>query len=256
MEPVYATINTVARTLFRVEGLQFTLTGTEHVPRTGGALMVLNHVGYMDFTYAGYVAIPAGRYVRFMAKAEVFAHPVAGPLMRAMKHIPVDRAAGAGAYDTAVAALRAGEIVGVFPEATISSSFELKSFKSGAARLALESGVPILPTVIWGSQRVWTKRGPKHLGRTRTPISVDIGTPMAPQGSALELTGAVKAAMATQLDRVRAAYPGGHPDGAPWVPASMGGGAPTPAEVVALDRADTRGKVAARRAKMDKRTRG
>ena len=253
VEPVYATVIAVARTMFRIQGLRFRFTGTENVPRRGGALIVMNHIGFFDFTYVGYAAKPQGRYVRFMAKAEVFAHPLGGPLMRGMHHIPVDRAAGAGAFDVAVQALRDGEVVGVFPEATISSSYELKAFKSGAARMALEAGVPILPVVIWGSQRVWTKRQPKRLGRTRTPISVDIGTPIEATGSALELTNLVKDRMQTQLERVRAEYSDGHPQGAPWVPASMGGGAPTPDEVVLLDRADTRGKVIARQQKMAKR---
>jgi len=132
----------------------------------------------MDFTYAGYAAIPARRLVRFMAKQSVFRHPVSGPLMRGMKHIPVDRAAGSGSYHAAVDALRRGEIVGVFPEATISRSFELKTFKNGAARMAQEAGVPMLPMTIWGSQRVWTKGLPKRLGRTRTPISIAIGPPV------------------------------------------------------------------------------
>ena len=64
---------------------------SEHVPRTGGAVMAINHVGYLDFTFAGLAAQPAGRLVRFMAKKEVFDHRVSGPLMRGMKHIPVDR---------------------------------------------------------------------------------------------------------------------------------------------------------------------
>ena len=76
-----------------------------------------------------------------MAKKEVFDHRVSGPLMRGMKHIPVDRpGAAADSYRLAVEALRRGEIVGVFPEATISESYELKEFKSGAARMALEAG--------------------------------------------------------------------------------------------------------------------
>ena len=249
MEPVYAGVIALARTMFRLQGIRFTLTGAQNVPRTGGAVMVLNHIGYMDFTYAGWAAKPSGRYVRFMAKAEVFAHPVAGPLMRGMHHIPVDRSAGAGSFDEAIGALKAGEVVGVFPEATISSSFDLKAFKSGAARLSLQSGAPILPTVIWGSQRVWTKRQPKHLGRTNTPIMLDVGEPIAPTGTALELTTLVKERMAAQLDRVRAAYPDGHPAGGWWVPASMGGGAPTPEQVMELDRLDTRGKLAERRAR-------
>jgi len=145
VEPVYGSVIAVSRTLFAAQGLQFTLSGTEHIPREGGALLVMNHVGFFDFTYAGLAARPAKRYVRFMAKAEVFAHPIAGPLMRGMHHIPVDRMAGTGSFTTATEALRAGEVVGVFPEATISSSFELKQFKSGAARMALDAGVPLYP---------------------------------------------------------------------------------------------------------------
>lgn len=254
MEPVYGLVIAVSRTMFAAQGLQFTLSGTEHIPREGGALLVMNHVGFFDFTYAGLAARPAKRYVRFMAKAEVFAHPIAGPLMRGMHHIPVDRMAGTGSFTTATEALRAGEVVGVFPEATISSSFELKQFKSGAARMALDAGVSLLPTIIWGSQRVWTKRRPKHLGRTRTPITVEVGTPVAAEGSALELTRTLHAQMSEQLAQVQRDYVGGHPAGAFWVPARLGGGASTPEQAHDQDRADTRGKVAARREKMRKRT--
>src|SRR3954451_17481492 len=113
----------MARVAFAALGLRFTVTGTEHVPRTGGAVMAINHTGYLDFTFAGYAARPAGRLVRFMAKDEIFHNPVAGPLMRGMKHIPVDRDAGSAAFGPAVRALRDGEIVGVFPEATMSPSW-------------------------------------------------------------------------------------------------------------------------------------
>ena len=163
-ELVYPPIINLARVVFRAQGLRFNLRGTENVPRHGGAVMVINHIGYLDFTYAGLAARPARRLVRFMAKQEVFTHKVSGPLMRGMHHIPVDREAGAGSYRAAVEALRAGEIVGVFPEATISRSFELKDFKAGAARMAAEAGVPLLPTIIWGSQRVWTKGRPEAAG--------------------------------------------------------------------------------------------
>jgi len=250
MEPVYRPVLAVARTLFKAEGLKFTLTGTENVPPTGGAVLVMNHIGYMDFTYAGLGCQPSRRLVRFMAKAEVFSHPVSGPLMRGMHHIPVDRAAGAGSYRAAVEALAAGEIIGVFPEATISRSFELKDFKSGAARMALEAGVPLLPMIIWGSQRVWTKGHPKRLGRTNTPISVDIEQPMVATGSAEEITARLHTQMSEQLAKVRAAYPE-HPTGQYWVPDSLGGSAPTPEEAAVLDREEAKAKVAARRAKMD-----
>src|SRR5699024_7143676 len=185
-----------AKGVFAFEGLRLTRTGSENIPASGGAVITVNHTGYMDFTYAGYAAYDVGRFIRFMAKKEVFDHKVSGPLMRGMKHIPVDRASGGGSYTEAVEYLRGGELVGVFPEATISRSFELKEFKTGAARMALEAGVPIVPVVIWGSQRVWTKGHPKHLGRTGLPILIHTGAPIAAEGTPEELTARVKASMA------------------------------------------------------------
>ncbi len=139
---VYPPVLLAARGVFRALGLRFTIEGAHHVPRTGGAVLASNHVSYLDFTFVGYGARDAGRLVRFMAKESVFRHPVAGPLMRGMHHIPVDRAAGSAAFRGAMSALKAGELVGVFPEATISRSFELKEFKAGAARMAQAAGVP------------------------------------------------------------------------------------------------------------------
>lgn len=237
MELVYSPVIAFARTVFAVQGLRFTMTGEDNVPRTGGAVMAINHIGYMDFTYAGLAARRSGRLVRFMAKDAVFKHPVSGPLMRGMKHIAVDRTAGHASYEAAVAALRAGEIVGVFPEATISRSFELKEFKSGAARMAAEAGVPILPTVIWGSQRVWTKGHPKRLGRTNIPISIAVGAPI-PVGAADdpdEVTARYKAVMSRMLDDVRAAYEPLTGDDLKFLPARLGGTAPTLEEASARD---------------------
>ncbi|RZL68640.1 MAG: 1-acyl-sn-glycerol-3-phosphate acyltransferase, partial [Rhodococcus sp. (in: high G+C Gram-positive bacteria)] len=157
MEPVYRSVIGIARTVFAFEGLKFEVEGEDHIPATGGAVIAVNHTGYMDFTYAGLPPRRVKRYIRFMAKKEVFDNKISGPIMRALKHIPVDRGAGAESYKSAVQSLRNGELVGVYPEATISRSFEIKEFKSGAARMAIEAGVPIIPTVIWGAQRVWTK---------------------------------------------------------------------------------------------------
>jgi 1-acyl-sn-glycerol-3-phosphate acyltransferase len=253
VEPVYTPVVGLARAVFRGLGLRFTLTGEEHVPRTGGAVMAINHVGYLDFTFAGLVARKHKRLVRFMAKKEVFDHKVAGPLMRGMKHIPVDRlGAAADSYRLAVEALRQGEIVGVFPEATISQSFELKEFKTGAARMAMEAGVPILPCVVWGSQRVFTKNRPKDLTRG-TPIVVAAGEPFlpAPGSSALEVTAELKRRMQVLLEQARADYRGAPrtPDDTWWLPVSMGGTAPTPAEAAARDAEDRAARVARRRAK-------
>ena len=255
MEPVYTPVISFARALFAAQGLKFTILGDENVPTHGGAVMVINHTGYFDFAYAGLAAQKSGRLVRFMAKDTVFTHRISGPLMRGMKHIPVDRAAGAGSYAAAVAALRDGEIVGVFPEATISRSFELKDFKNGAARMAAEAGVPILPLVIWGSQRVWTKGLPRRLGRTNVPIILSVGEPIpvAPDADVNEVTTRYKAVMAEMLDVARAAYePLTGPD-LKFLPASLGGTAPTLAEATRLDREEAAERIRKRKEEREKK---
>lgn len=255
-EIVYPPVIALARAVFAMQGLRFTMRGTGNVPRSGGAVMAINHVGYMDFTYAGLAARPSGRLVRFMAKQEVFDHKVAGPLMRGMHHIPVDRDAGAGSFRNAVQALRDGEVVGVFPEATISRSFELKDFKAGAARMAAEAGVPLLPTVIWGSQRVWTKGRPKRLGRTNVPISVSVGEPVEvePAADAVAVTAELRSRMERLLHTAQEAYPDrpAGPEDGWWQPARLGGSAPTPDEAVVLDRNERRERLEAAKAARDR----
>ncbi|AHK27687.1 1-acyl-sn-glycerol-3-phosphate acyltransferase [Rhodococcus opacus PD630] len=247
MEPVYRTVIGIARTVFALEGLKFTVEGDQHIPSTGGAVIAINHTGYMDFTYAGLPARRVKRYVRFMAKKEVFDNKISGPIMRALKHIPVDRAAGADSYKAAVDFLRRGELVGVYPEATISRSFEIKEFKSGAARMAIEANVPIIPVVIWGAQRVWTKGFPKRLGRTNTPISIAVGEPIQPYEPAAELTAKLHATMTTMLADLQQGYD--HPAGEYWVPARLGGSAPTLDEANKMDAADAEAKAQSRRAR-------
>lgn len=241
-ELVYRPIIGLARVVFAAQGLRFTMTGTENVPRSGGAVMAINHIGYFDFTYAGLAARPSGRLVRFMAKQEVFTHRVSGPLMRGMHHIPVDREAGSASFRAALLALKQGEIVGVFPEATISRSFELKDFKAGAVRLAAAARVPVLPTVIWGSQRVWTKGRAKRLGRTRVPITVMVGEPVTVGRTEdpVVATAALRERMDRMLREAQETYPDrpAGPGEAWWQPARLGGGAPTPEQAAALDAQD------------------
>jgi len=240
MEAVYAPVVGVARALFAAQGLELTIKGSEHVPRLGGAVMAINHTGYFDFTYAGLAAVLVGRYVRFMAKKSIWSNPVAGPLMRGMKHIPVDREAGQASFDAALDALRRGEVVGLFPEATISRSFELKAFKSGAARLAQEARVPLLPTTIWGSQRVWTKGHPRRLGRHGIPLLVTVGEPLVvgADEDPAAATARLKAAMDAQLRADQAAYPPLPDAERHLLPVRLGGTAPTLAEADALDAAE------------------
>ena len=93
-ELVYSSVIALAKLGFRALGQQIEVTGVEHLPRTGGALLACNHVGYVDFVYGGVAPERIGRRVRFMAKRELFDHRVSGPIMRACRHIEVDRADG------------------------------------------------------------------------------------------------------------------------------------------------------------------
>ncbi|PWU48633.1 1-acyl-sn-glycerol-3-phosphate acyltransferase [Micromonospora globispora] len=239
-ELVYPPVIAAAKTMFRVLDLRLRIEGSHHVPRTGGAVLASNHVSYLDFIFCGYGAHESRRLVRFMAKHEVFAHKVSGPLMRGMKHIPVNRAAGAGSYNAAVDALRRGEVVGVFPEATISRSFRVKELKNGAARMAQEAGVPLLPVALWGTQRLWTKGRPRTLTRRHTPITILVGEPMDPAAypDATALTAALKTRLSALVDRAQREYPESPagPDDSWWLPAHLGGTAPTLEKAAELDR--------------------
>ena len=231
-EIVYPPVIGAIKLFWRYLGLRFTFTGEAHVPRKGGAIMAINHVGYLDFAIAGTAVLPADRLVRFMAKKEVFDHPIAGPLMRGMHHIPVDRASGSSSFVAALRALKSGEVVGIFPEATISQSFEIKEMKSGAVRLAMASGVPILPTIVWGSQRIWTKKVKRDFSRSHIPITVAIGEPfLVPRESNVdEMEEELRRRLETMLAKVQSEYPDNH-RGQRWAPARLGGTAPTLAEL-------------------------
>lgn len=246
MEPVYTPVIALARALFAAQGLKFTLTGPEHIPAEGGGVVVMNHLSYLDFAYAGLVARPRKRVIRFMCKDTIFHHPVAGPLMRGMRHIPVDRDSGSTSFRLALKALKEGELVGVFPEATISRSFELKGFKTGAIRMAQAGRAPILPVVLWGSQRVWTKGHPKRLGRTNTPITISAGEPVrvdrGDDPARVEIT--LRERMQAMLDAAQAGYPRLAGNDLIYQPARLGGRAPTLEEAGRMDAAD----IAARRA--------
>jgi 1-acyl-sn-glycerol-3-phosphate acyltransferase len=241
-EPVYGPVIRVFIGVFRALRLDLDVTGQELVPATGGGVVVMNHISYLDFALAG---VPFWyshrRLVRFMAKKEVFDHPVSGPLMRGMKHIPVDRSAGAGAYRAAVDALRRGELIGVFPEATISRSWCLKEFKNGAVRMAQEADVPVIPVVVWGSHRVLTKGRPRNLRAARgTEVSITVGEPIriAADADTTVATKELAETMAAILDDAQRRYRA-DPAGAPWwLPARMGGSAPTLEQAAALDSAE------------------
>jgi 1-acyl-sn-glycerol-3-phosphate acyltransferase len=251
----YRFVDRVVLLLFKAFGFRFDIRGSEHVPVSGGAIISSNHVSFFDFMFLGLPALPQHRLVRFMAKAGVFDHWFAGPFMRAMQHIPVDRRAGAAAFESAVRALKDGKVVGVFPEATISSSFTVKDLKAGVARMAVDAGVPILPAAVWGGHRVAT-RGRRVQWRRGVPVTVIVGEPIVaePGEKAQSVLRRTRAAMEALLEEAQRSYPDqpGGPEDRWWLPAHLGGTAPTPEEAAIGDAAHAagRGAKAAKRSRL------
>ena len=250
-------IISLVKPLLRAQGLRITVIGAENIPAQGGAVLTMNHTGYWDFIIAGITAhIRGRRLIRFLAKKEVFDVPVVGKALRQMKHISVDRSARDGkSAREGVEALRNGSLVGLFPEATISRSFELKEFKTGAARMANEAGVPLVPVANWGAHRIWTKDLKPRRGRKHLPVVIYVGEPLELTGDAKHDTQRLKDKTQELLDQARATYDaeyGPFPADDPWVPASMGGAAPTPEEADKLDQKE-REERAARKAEKQRK---
>jgi 1-acyl-sn-glycerol-3-phosphate acyltransferase len=236
MEPVFRSLEIAAKALVAATGTKITYQSLENIPRTGGAVVAINHTSYVDWLPAALAVHYRGRRIRYMIKAEMQQVKIVNFLIKHTKTIPVNRRAGSEAYTEAVRLLRAGELVGLMPEATISRSFELKEFKTGAARMALEAEVQMIPLIVWGAQRIWTKDHPRNVGRKKVPVIVAAGPPLPPDGGVEQLDAALRDEMTSLLHRVQEEYP--HPEGAFWVPARLGGGAPTVAEAKVLEQTE------------------
>ncbi len=208
---VYRLAIALGRALFRLLDLRRDVHGGANVPRSGGAVLAVTHFGYLDFALVqDAVWRRHRRLTRFLVTDAAFAHPIAGPLLRAMRHIPVHRAAGAGAYRMARRALRRGELIGVFPESAVSVSTELLPLQKGAAGLAADTGVPLIPVLVWGGQRVITKGIPLSWRRARhAQIHIEFGAPLpAPAGSdPAEVTAELRTVLSTMVARMATAAP-------------------------------------------------
>ena len=249
-EPVYTVAIGLGRTVFAALRLRRRAAGLENLPATGGAVFAMTHFGYLDFALVEWQTwLENRRRVRFMATKRAFDKPFVGALLRGMKHIEVDMAAGGAAYGEAVAALRRGEIIGVFPEAGVSASFTVRDLKSGAVRLAAEAGVPLVPVAVWGGHRLLTKNRKIRL-QDRFGVEVDFafGAPLTvtPADSVAERTAELRAALQSLTDQLQTAYP---VDGTGqwWQPRRLGGTAPTVEEAAEADAA----RDARRRAEAD-----
>lgn len=242
----YRWVNRAGALLLRAWGVRLRARGLEHLPRDGAAVLAANHTGYLDFVLLEWAARQRGRLVRFMSKASVFDAPVVGRLMRAMGHVRVERWTGASAYRHARRLVTSGEVVGVFPEATISRSFRIKRLKPGAAALALHATrttgvvVPVVPCVVWGGHRLLTVDGRRTL-RRGVAVDVVVGEPLLPLAgeSVAELTARLREALEQLLDDAVERYPQQPRSEADrwWVHADRGGTAPDVATGAALDRA-------------------
>ena len=236
-EPLYRGIVESFKGVFRILGMKLDVKGEENIPLTGGAILAINHASYLDFALGGVPADMRGRrLVRFMAKDSVFRHPVGGPLMRGMKHIPVNREDGSEAFARAVSDAASGELIGVFPEATMSRSLEIKELKSGAVRMAQSAEVPLIPMIVFGGHRVLSY-GVKDFSRGRT-ICMTIGSPLEgiQDKDADAVTLQLRTRLSELLDETIARYPD-KPEGASWIPKRHGGSAPTLDEAKAWEEA-------------------
>ncbi len=231
-DPVYRPLIFGVKGLIRALGIKFDVQGQQYLPAVGGAILVINHVSYLDYVFAGLPADRAGhRLVRFMAKDGIFKHPIAGPVMRGMHHISVDRDAGSEAFRAGVRMVKDGELLGVFPEGTMSRSFELLPFKSGAVRMAAMAQVPIIPMITFGGQRIL---GYEHRDLSRgTTIAITIGEPMMieKRAEAHVETERLRTIMGELLDETIERYPKPAGEDLWWIPARLGGTALTPEQV-------------------------
>ena len=218
----YPPIIATAKTAFRLLGQRFQMTGTEHVPRTGGALLAFNHIGYVDFVYGGLAAQPSRRLVRFMAKREIFDHRVGGPADAVAAPHRGRPGRGPGVVPTRRwSTCRPARRSGSSPRRRSPAAMELKEFKTGAIRIAAAAGVPADPRDPVGHPADDDQGPPAgllpwqddrdHGRRAAAPRPARTRSPRPPSCTSV---------MSAMLDEAIRDYPADEqPPGAWWVPA-------------------------------------
>lgn len=156
--------------------------GAEHLPRTGGCVVVANHVSEVDFLSSAHFVYDSGRLPRFLAKSELFAVPVLGAIIKSAGQIPVYRKTShaSRAFKAAVAAINDGACIVVYPEGSITRDPDLWPMrgKTGAARIALSTGCPVIPVAQWGAQDVLAPYARRPHVFPRKVMHVSAGPPV------------------------------------------------------------------------------
>ena len=230
----YRAAITVGKVALRALDVTVRTQGADTVRRSGPVLLASNHVSFPDFLFIG-KGLLGRRFVRFMCRADIWDNAALGRAMHAMQHIPVDRAAPAAAYLMARRLLGEGEAVCVFPEAGIPAAYAVRALMPGAAALARETGLPVVPVSIWGSQRLWPQ---KRAADARFPrpdltrgrlVDLRFGEPVtvAPDEDVTAATRRIgqvlhEGLVALQTLPEHRPRPG---EWAPWYPAHLGGDA-------------------------------
>lgn len=232
----------LAITCIRLARWRVRTRGLEHVPRFGGAVITWNHTGHVDAVVTAYdLYRQLDRPAHALARADLWDSWRTRWIVRFADAVPVDRSARtsrANSYAAAVDVLERGGLVLVAPEGRISTTFEVQPMRSGAARMAQQAGVPIVPSASWGSHRLVTTGRPFSLRRAwAIPVEVRFGEPIsvATDADPVVVTALLERRTTELLDELQRTYPDGAPAGAWWVPARLGGSAPSAATAPEVD---------------------
>jgi 1-acyl-sn-glycerol-3-phosphate acyltransferase len=166
------------------------IVGARNIPLDGPAVVACNHISPIDPFAIGLATTVRTRAIRYLTAAEFFERPFAGFWLRRIRMIPIRRGLGdRAALDAAVDALRRGELVGIFPEGGIGDGDVVRRGHSGVARLALTTGVPIIPVGLWGTQRRWSRNGMRRGLPLRPRAAIAVGVPIGPEADQPEAAG-------------------------------------------------------------------
>ena len=176
-----ALMDVVSRALFKIR-----VSGLEHLPDSGPAVIAGNHVSALDGVLLGIVVWRRrGRVTRFLTAAEFFSKRIFGRVLHAFRQIPLRRGEGdMDALGEAIATVRDGAVAGIYPEGRVNPDPEagLQRGRTGVARIALAASAPVIPVGAWGAQRRWPRDGLRLALPLRPVVALAFGEPIQLEG--------------------------------------------------------------------------